>query len=303
LFQPQRGIGLLERGVLTALRLCGIEAGSFDTLCHALGKATEIRVPSVQGTKRRKSATTTLPSPSPRGSSRANRDSLFADSELSAARILADVGRTASEKKLLPWYDGYQLPLPAIADDFSLAEPWRHACEQLGVRLVAIRAEVVEPQRFNRLVRHYDNKAQATSRLALDLLRTVWHPASEDETLIVADKHGGRNRYELLLSETFGGAKFDCLEEGAEQSTYRIGNGELRFQPRAEEYGPVALASMTAKYVRELAMTLFNRFWRQHLPDLKPTQGYPGDSQRFREEIAHAQQQLGISDEVLWRER
>ena len=133
-----------------------------------------------------------------------------------------------------------------------MVEPWQRACERLGVKLVAIRADVVEPLRFNRLVRRFDNKAQATSRLAMNLLRSVWHP-DDDETLIVADKHGGRNRYDTLLSETFG-QPVQCLAEGAEQSVYRLGRGELRFQPRAESHGPVALASMTAKYLRESAM-------------------------------------------------
>jgi hypothetical protein len=66
---------------------------------------------------------------------------------------------------------------------------------------------------------------------------------------------------------------------------------------------PTALASMTAKYLRELAMIPFNRFWQQHVPGLKATAGYPMDALRFREEIRPAQQRLGIEDRVLWRAR
>ena len=171
------------------------------------------------------------------------------------------------------------------------------------MRLVAIRAAVVEPSRFNRLVRQYDNKAAATSRIAMNLLRGIWHPDDGVEALVVADKHGGRNFYKPLLVETFDGVQILTVEEGAERSVYRVGNGELRFQPRAEEHGPVALASMTAKYLRELAMHQFNRFWRRQLPGLKPTQGYPVDAKRFRAEIADFQRSLDISDDVLWRER
>ena len=50
-------------------------------------------------------------------------------------------------------------------------------------------------------------------------------------------------------------------------------------------------------------MELFNDFWRQHVPDLKPTKGYPVDAKRFRKDIAAAQKQLEISDATLWRER
>jgi hypothetical protein len=60
---------------------------------------------------------------------------------------------------------------------------------------------------------------------------------------------------------------------------------------------------MTAKYLRELAMHQFNRFWRERIPGLKPTQGYPLDARRFRAEIAELQRNLGIADDILWRER
>ena len=202
-----------------------------------------------------------------------------------------------------PWYNANSLALPVASSDESLVEPWRLACERVGARLIAIRADVVEPNRFNRLVRQYDNKAAATSHIAMNLLRGIWHPDGGVEALIVADKHGGRNRYKPLLSEAFDGANVITVEEGAERSTYRVGKGELRFQPRAEEHGPVALASMTAKYLRELAMHQFNAYWREHIPGIKPTQGYPLDAKRFRAEIAEIQRQLEITDDVLWRER
>jgi hypothetical protein len=62
-----------------------------------------------------------------------------------------------------------------------------------------------------------------------------------------------------------------------------------------------ALASMTAKYLREISLRPFNRFWQEHVPGLKPTAGYPNDARRFKAEILAAQQRLGIDDRVLWR--
>ena len=32
---------------------------------------------------------------------------------------------------------------------------------------------------------------------------------------------------------------------------------------------------MASKYLRELAMRPFNEFWSRHVPELKPTAGYP----------------------------
>jgi hypothetical protein len=66
---------------------------------------------------------------------------------------------------------------------------------------------------------------------------------------------------------------------------------------------PTALASMTAKYLRELAMKAFNEFWCALVPDLRPTAGYYGDSRRFKRDIANKQRELGIDDHLVWRNR
>ncbi len=328
-FQPGRGIGSLERGIGSALRLCGVEAATYQALCAALSDPLAPRLGGerarVRGADER--VTSNLndndeerpiqlgdeeqpphPNPLPAKPGRGDRSSalrvapaarsLFDDGELAEAGIAEPSCDDAP-----PWYDEEGLALPVESSDESLVEPWRRICKRLGVRLVAIRTDVVEPSRFNRLVRQYDNKAAATSRIAMNLLRGLWHPDDKVEALVVADKHGGRNFYKPLLTETFDGATVHIQEEGAERSVYHAGNGELRFQPRAEEHGPVAIASMTAKYLRELAMHQFNRFWRERLPGLRPTQGYPLDAKRFRAEIADLQQSLGIAEDVLWRER
>lgn len=201
-----------------------------------------------------------------------------------------------------PWSVGLPFNLPTEPLDLAISQAWQGECERQNVRLVAVRAAIIEPQQFNRLIREYDNKSLVVSRVAFQLLRSVWNPA-ETETFVVGDKHGGRNRYDDLLSEVLDGEMIFRLEEGAERSDYRVGKTVLRFQPRAEVHGPVALASMTAKYVRELAMHRFNQFWANHIPGLKPTQGYPVDAKRFRDQIRPTQHQLAITDDVLWRNR
>jgi hypothetical protein len=94
-----------------------------------------------------------------------------------------------------------------------------------------------------------------------------------------------------------------CVNEGRDHSRYRVVDAELRFEARAERYFPVAVASMVSKYVRELSMEAFNRFWREHLPEIEPTKGYLADASRFRDEIAAKQRELAIADVALWRER
>ena len=65
----------------------------------------------------------------------------------------------------------------------------------------------------------------------------------------------------------------------------------------------MALASMTCKYLRELLMHEFNRFWRNKVPGLAPTAGYPGDSRRFYNAIRPAVKELGLVRKRIWRSR
>jgi hypothetical protein len=205
------------------------------------------------------------------------------------------------------WFaDDVDLPLP-VSEEGRLAESasekWRTICEATGVRLRAIRSDVVSPRRWNRENRRTDNKATTLSRLHLQLLRRVWNPDESDPTVVIADKHGGRNYYGDLLVDCLDGRMVCCRGESRAASVYRVGPTEIRFEAKAERHFPVAVASMVSKYVRELVMELFNRFWRNHLPELKPTHGYPGDSHRFRRDVAEVQSRLAIADDVLWRER
>ncbi|BBO36351.1 hypothetical protein [Lacipirellula parvula] len=124
---------------------------------------------------------------------------------------------------------------------------------------------------------------------------------------LTLDKHGGRNRYAAILQHHFPDSWIETLDEGRAASRYRWTHRdapiEATFRVGGEEQLPTALASMTAKYHRELAMRAFNDFWTTRLPGLKPTAGYPNDAKRFRAEIEHLQRELKIDDRLIWRNR
>lgn len=209
-----------------------------------------------------------------------------------------------------PWVSGNDLPLPHAVKPDALPgiAHWQAVLEQAGVRLRAICSDVVPPWRFNRLTRAAGSKGLALSRVSLSLLGRAMlvsgeGKATDEPVLALCDKHGGRDRYGELLQEVFDRRSVERLEEGRSLSRYRTGGVEVRFQTRAEEHLPVAAASIVAKYLRELTMEQFNRFWQARLPELKATKGYPVDARRFRTEIATEQQSLGIADDDLWRER
>ncbi len=205
-----------------------------------------------------------------------------------------------------PWFQDQKLPLPQKIERGAQLEPGRRlqqSCEREHIRLRAVQSDIVLTPRFNRLVRECDSKGVALSRISMNLLKRVWDPNDPQPTLIVADKHGGRNRYDGLLDEVLDGRMIFRLQEGRERSCYRVGSTDIRFQMKAEAYFPVAVASLFCKYVRELSMTLFNRYWAEHVPGVKPTKGYPLDARRFKNDIAEAQERLEIGDDILWRAR
>lgn len=203
-----------------------------------------------------------------------------------------------------PWYADDDLALPRSCDPVDLAAMiarWRMVLDQSGMRLIAVRSAIIEPRRFNVLIEVHQNKAEALSTVSLMLLKSTTDSFTNQQILACCDKHGGRNRYDQLLSDCYDGAFVFRLQESADLSVYRLGEMEIRFQPRAETHFPVAVASMVSKYLRELAMLRFNRFWLGKIPGLRPTQGYPVDARRFREVITAEQYRLQIPDETLWR--
>lgn len=259
-YSTSRGLAHLERSVLCALALGGLEPSSFHDLCRLVGSSVDA----------------------------------------------ASDGQTPPQFAGEPWFEAVELVLPhAIgrADCDGIGRRWRECCDSRDIRLRAVRSDVVLTQRFNRLVQATGSKGVALSQISLRLLRQVWDPEDSEPVLIVADKHGGRNRYDGLLAEVLDGQMIFQQQESRQCSRYRVGTADIRFQMRAESHFPVAVASMISKYIRELSMELFNRFWAGHCPDVKPTKGYPADAVRFRRDVDEVRLQLGIADDVFWRSR
>jgi hypothetical protein len=193
---------------------------------------------------------------------------------------------------------------PSSTDLVHLA-PWRTRCAERGIQLRHLAADVVSPRRFNELNRQTGSKGRSLTELSLQLVARCLAQIPQPSTpvLILADKHGGRNRYHEFLPLVVGDTFITCLEESTQLSRYRAGPFEFRFQTKSERHLPTALASMLAKYLRELAMLQFNTWWQTQVPGLKATAGYPVDAARFRRDIASRQAELGIPDDILWREK
>ncbi|MDR3197168.1 MAG: hypothetical protein LBU34_04795 [Planctomycetaceae bacterium] len=200
---------------------------------------------------------------------------------------------------------------PLNADETILTEQtavFTKILSENKIRLCDIRSRIIEPEEFNRELDRFDSKGSLLSDATLALISEVLNAHHKAiPVLIFCDKHGGRNHYLDLLTQYFPDLWIQAVQESRASSIYRLTYKkqplEFRFLAKGESQVPVALASMNSKYLRERAMIQFNEFWREKIPDLKPTAGYPEDAQRFKNDIAVVRKELGIKEETLWRKR
>jgi hypothetical protein len=210
----------------------------------------------------------------------------------------------------IPWYAGYDAPVPADDDPEQREPAAARFCAGLaaaGVRLVDLRSRVVFEEEFNCRIDQCGTKGETLSQLTLGLVAEAASRLPPAPISVVCDKHGGRNRYSRLLADHFPDWFVEVYDETRRLSLYRFGpvhrRVEVRFCSEAERFLPAALASMASKYLRELAMAALNEFWCGRVPGLARTAGYPDDARRFKSAIGPVQAALGIPDHALWRAR
>ena len=201
------------------------------------------------------------------------------------------------------------LPAEGAADD-CLALTTRLGPRLAAARLLAVRCRVIQPAAFNQWLAAGLNKSdilsQTTLALAAEMVTMERSPSGTDAgepTLVWCDRHGGRRRYAPLVARHFGAPLVQAVTETATHSVYDLPAAACRveFTVGGEARAPVAVASMTAKYVRELAMRAFNAHWCGLAPTLAPTAGYPVDAARWRVQAAAAVTAAGIPWDAVWR--
>ncbi len=209
-----------------------------------------------------------------------------------------------------PWYSGTTaLPVETEAANFATCRArFVDACRKAGVTCGLVRGVVVCAEQFNALTDAAGSKGAVLRHGLAELVRECWRLEGDEPLTFFIDKHGGRNTYAAMLQDAAPEGFVLAHQESMARSVYSVaGLGRAvrwTFQPRADaEHFSVALASMVSKYVRELLMGEFNRFWLAQVPGLRPTAGYPGDAQRFYDAIRPATERLGIPEAALWRRR
>jgi hypothetical protein len=135
----------------------------------------------------------------------------------------------------------------------------------------------------------------------------LWDLAPCD-LIVHVDRQGGRMHYLPGLQQVFEGARFKVVDESEQLSEYTMEHlgrrGRFVFAVGAEDRQlGVALASMLSKYLRELYMKLFNRYWIAQVGPLAPTAGYYSDGRRFYRQIAPTVERMGVDPSRIYRMR
>ncbi len=215
-----------------------------------------------------------------------------------------------------PWHSG-DMPLPVGNDAAALriaAAMLRTALAKSGTRVAALRVEAIGPSSLNAQAARIGNKATINFMAAMRHVDRVRAQAARSgmRAWIALDRQGGRTAYLDTLRTSFPDARLAVLEESDATARYLLAWNASRALPAHEatvsfELGgeernlPIALASMAAKFVRELHMRRLNAFFAGHVPDLAPTAGYVQDGRRFLEAVGDAPERLGISRDALVR--
>jgi hypothetical protein len=208
-----------------------------------------------------------------------------------------------------PWYDKAELTLPVECSVNDIAVQRNSLAADLAARGVRFRGAWVEALcegHYNQLVSATHNKAVVLFQQNMRLIYRIAERVGSRPLWIWADRHGGRASYLRPLMTAWPDAQFEVLGESAERSGYKLTRDgvpwTIRFIVEGETHQlPVALASCFSKYVRELFMICFNRYWHQLSPDLRPTAGYSQDGQRFLADVESLIKQQGIDRDWLVR--
>jgi len=210
-----------------------------------------------------------------------------------------------------PWYaDLDQHPVGADVEDISLAaKAMRRCLAEHEIRYEGTTCRCMDVGTFNDRVEAVRNKASVLFTEVCTLIQRALEALPAGQMLqVIADRQGGRVNYRKVLRCMFPGMELRILKEQPLVSSYELTRGDrcmrLHFAVKADwRFLPVALASMTGKYLRELMVEAINRYFLRRCEGLQPTAGYWKDGQRFIRELAQRREHGGYDPDRLIRKR
>ena len=217
-------------------------------------------------------------------------------------RILTGCKENVEELFSIPWYNrSGDMAIPAFTTREqvgSVKEELERLLVENSLSVEKVRSLVVPAVRFNGLLDKGLNKSEVCQEILSPLLLDFM----TEDTRITVDRQGGRRYYGEWLLRLFPGKKMSIRRETQDLSVYEVDNSTIRFQVKGDDlFMETALASIFSKYLRELLMMNFNRYWTNLSPELKPTAGYPLDGKRFIADLNRLN--LTYSEKVLVRQK
>jgi ribonuclease HII len=230
-------------------------------------------------------------------------------SVLAFARLSREARLPDPPRDTVPWGPAFPVPLPVSCAPETVveaAELLGGALRRTGIEVLALRTRTLSVAEFNRGVARHGSKAEVLFAAAAELLGPLLD--GPEETVVHVDRHGGRAYYSRQLSTFFPGRCHLAIREGPRCSVYRFPREDapltVSFEVEADGlYLETALASMAAKWVREVHMRALNRYFHGLDPDLRPTAGYAVDAERWLRETTALRARHGVRDEDLLRDR
>ncbi|MEO9590613.1 hypothetical protein [Rhodopirellula bahusiensis] len=135
------------------------------------------------------------------------------------------------------------------------------------------------------------NKSDLLGETSLGLVASMMESKELDSHThgqIFFDRHGGRRYYAGVIAATFPDANIRVVDETSRCSVYDVQTEthqlRMHFTVKGDSFVPVAMSSLHAKCLREIAMTFLNRYFQDRWVGPEPfqaTAGYPVDADRF----------------------
>lgn len=225
------------------------------------------------------------------------------------ADLIGALGGSVFSLQAMPWYRDLAVALPidpAKSKFEAISDRLAETMSAAGVRIRGLRAMIVGERQFNTRVAATRNKGAVLIEQVFTLIDQAVKLGGNSDVHVHVDRLGGRSDYRELLALTFPDRGIHVLEQSETTSRYRVANDQsdwfIDFSTEADQrHMGVALASMTAKYLREALMQRFNAFWQALLPTVQPTAGYYVDAQRFLRDIEPVIRHAGVPVEQFVR--
>lgn len=209
-----------------------------------------------------------------------------------------------------PWYQHLQEQVLASEDPDKViaGSVWQRDMAQAGIKLLRLESRCLDVAYYNSLVQSVRNKSNVLFTQTSALIQGAFDSYPAADLHVVVDRQGGRVHYRDSLMRMFPGLDLRIVSEDQDASAYVLSDAKrsvhMSFKVKAEVQSlPVALASMTCKYLRELLVGQINQYFQGQCPDLKATAGYWQDGQRFIGDIRKRIPEAHFQDDQLIRSR